>query len=479
MNFVPCLTWVKRGVSKSNPEKVRLLKDQLKELIEADSAATGNPDDKQDEEHGTVADADDITAKYGLDTYDDEDDAPTAMSSLAGLAMYASNADDPYLEQGDDEESEEEVDDFTIRPTDNLITVARVDEQSCATVEVYVNNHHEDHLYVHHDIILPAYPLCIEWLSFDPAEESGAGNFVAIGDMHPIINVWDLDIVDTLEPAYKLGKKTKKKKAKKVVAMKQHEDAVLSLSWNKQAKNLLVSGSADYKALVWDLSSGVPTSCISAHREKVQSVMWHPFEAYTLLTGGCDNAVKLWDSRNISAGCKTWTLDGEVEKVLWNHFDPFYFYASTDAGRVYGFDARMDQPAFTLSAHTKAVSGMVLSAHCPGCLITASEDKSLKVWDVLDHKPTFVFEKENLKVGSVLALANSPDEPFVVAVGGDDKAHGFAVVDLKDWTSLSRFEGRKLLSADLGPSLGDTPMEMDAPAGALTELSLEDAEGNQ
>lgn len=468
MNLVPCLTWVKRGIAKSNPEKVKLMKEELKELI-GDGAEAGDCDDKHGLEDSTmVGEDDDIAAKYDLDTYDDEDDTPTAMSSLAGLAVYATNADDPYLDgRDDDEESEEEVDDYIIRPTDNLICVARVDEDSCATIEVYVNNHQEEHLYVHHDIILPAYPVCMEWLSFD-GTESGTGNFVAVGDMTPVINVWDLDLVDTLEPVCKLGKKAKKKKAQKEAMA--HRDAVLSLSWNKQGKHLLASGSADYKVLVWDLNVRTPSSCITAHKEKVQSIIWHPFEAQTLLTSSCDGTVKLWDCRSIEAGCKSWTVDGEVEKVLWNHFEPFYCYASTDRGLVYGFDARMDKEVFTLSAHSKAVSGMVLSTHCPGCLITASEDKSLKVWDVLDHKPTFVFEKENLNVGSVLSLANSPDEPFVLAIGGDDKSHGFIVVDLKEWTALSRFEGRQLMRA--GPEGNE--MDSDSPFGTLDHLSLEE-----
>lgn len=48
--------------------------------------------------------------------------------------------------------------------------------------------------------------------------------------MTPIIEVWDLDIIDCLEPAYKLGRKPNKKKNQKRVG---HKDAVLDLAWNE------------------------------------------------------------------------------------------------------------------------------------------------------------------------------------------------------------------------------------------------------
>lgn len=48
--------------------------------------------------------------------------------------------------------------------------------------------------------------------------------------MTPIIEVWDLNLIDCLEPAYKLGCKPSKKKKQKRVG---HRDAVLDIAWNQ------------------------------------------------------------------------------------------------------------------------------------------------------------------------------------------------------------------------------------------------------
>lgn len=60
-------------------------------------------------------------------------------------------------------------------------------------------------LFVHHDILLPAFPLSVAWLDCDPRGATDAGNFAAVGTMSPGIEIWDLDVADSVEPLASLG----------------------------------------------------------------------------------------------------------------------------------------------------------------------------------------------------------------------------------------------------------------------------------
>lgn len=180
--------------------------------------------------------------------------------------------------------------------------------------------------------------------------------------------------------------------------------------------------------MLWDMNNQVVASTLP-HPEKVQSLQFHPFEIQTLLTGCCDQQVRVYDCR--SESFKSWTVEGEAERVLWDHFNPYCFLASTEAGHVYYMDARNDEkPLWQLNAHTKSCTGLALSSQCPGCLVTASQDKNFKVWDIQSGKPNFICEHD-FKIGGIYVATACPDAPFAFCMGGDNRSENFKVWDIR------------------------------------------------
>jgi len=334
MNAVTCLTWVQRGVAKPHPDLVCLPEDELKDLMSSAGGAAeteeSNSDDVDSEDEkprkkSTVSDAkgqtDSVEERYTLDDYDEDvaDDSEDVGLSITGLSVYPSNQQDPYLSKGD--QSSDDESDWSITPDDNLIAMCKVHGEFFS-LEVWVSNVADGSLYCHHDTILSSCPLAIEWVGFDPGEaDSVAANLVAIGNMTPNIELWDLDVVNTIEPAFSLkGKRKRKRKeksSKKVETSRGHTDAVLALSWNKNRPQILGSASADCSVGVWDLSRGKGVSFLTSHDDKVQAVQWHPVEDQLLVSGCYDGCVRLFDCRApSSAPSRQWSLGGEVEKVI-------------------------------------------------------------------------------------------------------------------------------------------------------------------
>ncbi|KPV75970.1 uncharacterized protein RHOBADRAFT_35750 [Rhodotorula graminis WP1] len=507
-SLISSLSWIPRGAAAQHPTKYRVDEDELARVqglargqldaaklelemaqaleAEADrdgdegegweecaaakggaapggSGATGAADGEGDEE--------DDMAKYNLDAYDDEVSGSTAMgafSNIKGLTYYGNNDEDPYITLESDEQLERE--ELEIQPTDNLIVAAKT-EDDVSQLEVYVYDEREENLYVHHDLLLPAMPLCLEWLDFCPGRTDGdasdKGNFIAVGTMDPEIEIWSLDVVDGLYPDAILGpapkdpnapapappvpdvvatlggdgsKKKKKKKAKKpkvVANAEYHVDAILSLSWNRAHRNLLASSSADKTIKLWDLarptSSPALRSFDSLHGDKVQSVQWNPKEPTVLLSGAWDGTVRVFDSRAPDSGVGT-KVDSDVECLRWDPWEPASFLVSMENGTVQAFDSRMLEVAqdaasvkrgkslWTLAAHDSSVSSLDINPLVKGCIVTGGTDNMVKVWNVQEQdggkRHISLVTARDLGVGKVFSASFCPDDPTTLAVAG-------------------------------------------------------------
>ena len=141
-------------------------------------------------------------------------------------------ADDGYQSAFSD--SEEELEDYRIRKSDSIVVAATAHDDNC-NLEVYVYDHQTSDLYVHHEIILSAYPLCLQWL---PQQNKEKANYVIVGTFLPEIEIWNLDS-ENCEPLAALGSAGQDEEMKQNSQGKQefvdtgsHTDAIMSLSLN-------------------------------------------------------------------------------------------------------------------------------------------------------------------------------------------------------------------------------------------------------
>ncbi|ODV81724.1 periodic tryptophan protein 1 [Suhomyces tanzawaensis NRRL Y-17324] len=500
-------TWVPRGYASEFPEKYEL-NDEEMERINAMAKLELNdaPEDEEEEEQSEnplkdQIEVDDDLKEYDLENYDnDVNEDGEEVTMFPGLsnsdAKFHQETDgsDPYLTLPTEVDIQEEKQESQIYPTDNLVLATRTeDEVSYLDIYVYddgagapdgAEEEEEDKLdadvakglvrestlYVHHDIMLPAFPLTVEWINYKPGQanpdELNIGNFAAVGTFDPQIEIWNLDCVDKAFPDMILGepqqnslpslkKKNKKKKKNKGHVTTHHTDAVLSIAHNKVHRSVLASTSADHTIKLWDLNTGTAVrSLINVHNNKtVSSSHWHSSEPSILLTGGYDGTAAVTDvrisdesqmTRNFKVG-----QGEEVENVRWGHPSvPEIFYAGTDNGNIYCFDVRnTDKPLWTLHAHDAGISSLDVNSHIPGMLITsAMGEKTVKLWKCpTDNSsgPTMVLSRD-FGVGNVLSSSFAGD----IEVAGNLTVGGVSGA-LKLWDVFSNSSVRNSFREEL------------------------------
>jgi periodic tryptophan protein 1 len=400
-----------------------------------------------------------------MDNYDEEEEVTGAELFLGGhnLTVFQTNEEDPYIKIPDeDDESDEE--DLTIKPTDAVLCVGKTEEEQ-SHIEVHVLTEEDSTLYVHHDFPVPSFPLCIQWLDFDPRSPEEKGSFLAVGTFNPDIEIWNLDVMDNVEPICSLGgrnepdpavikeleKKAKKnKKVKKLLVQARlgsfkegsHTDAVMCMSWHQAHRQRLASGSADGTIKLWNLATMHCEATLTPHTSKVQSLEWNPAEPSLLLSGSFDRTIAVLDVR-APHNVKTCKVDSDIECVRWCPLQPFMFLASTESGTVTCHDARdLKKPKFTLSAHSKACTAIAWNqVAIPVMFATASLDQTVKLWAILEQGPTMLCSRD-MEVGSIFSIAFESKEgsPFLLAAGGNKGKTG--VWDTMENESVSHHYGK-------------------------------------
>ncbi|RXH76825.1 hypothetical protein DVH24_019713 [Malus domestica] len=344
--------------------------DQVSQALEVAKALGRAP--KVTEPGAKFDDIADGLRELDMEHYDDEDDGIDVFSSGVGDLYYPSNDMDPYLKkEKDDDEDSEDSDDMTINPSDAVIVCARNEDEIWLYVE---SEDGEADVFVHHDVILSSFPLCTAWLDC-PLKGGDKGNFVAVGLMdEPSIEIWDLDIIDEVQPCVILGGIAEKKKKK---------------------------------------------------GKKVQAVAWNHFAPQVLLSGSFDHTVVLKDGRVPSHSGYKWTVTADVESLAWDPHTEHSFVVSLEDGTIKGFDIRAatsaptseSKPSFTLHAHDKAVCSISYNPAAPNLLATGSTDKMVKLWDLSNNQPSCISSR-NPKAGAVFSISFAEDNPFLLAIGG-------------------------------------------------------------
>lgn len=105
-----------------------------------------------------------------LDNYDKEEALPV----LVKESYHGKIEQDEYGAGFWEDVSFDKGEDYTIKKDDSILISGKI-EQNFSSIEVYIYDHQNYHLWIHHDFMISAFPTTLEWLEIQPqsVQENG------------------------------------------------------------------------------------------------------------------------------------------------------------------------------------------------------------------------------------------------------------------------------------------------------------------
>jgi transducin (beta)-like 1 len=249
--------------------------------------------------------------------------------------------------------------------------------------------------------------------------------------------------------------------------LKKHKGPIFSLKWNQKG-DLLLSGSVDRTAIIWDAKTGDvkqqfefhtgthPLTCLSRFPSPpVFSPSFLPrllpqFEILSLLCAAPTLDVD-WRNNTSFASCSTDRMiyvcelgknkyvkkfvghDDEVNAIKWDPSGSLLASCSDDyTAKIWSL--KQDKCLFDLTNHSKEIYTITWSPSGPGTanpnqellLASASFDASIRLWEVEQGRCLYNLTKHTDPVYSV---SFSPDAQFLASGSFDKNVHIWSVKD--------------------------------------------------
>lgn len=159
-----------------------------------------------------------------------------------------------------------------------------------------------------------------------------------------------------------------------------HTKGVQCIEYFPGTGHLLLSGSMDGKAKVWDVASGYQLMrTYSGHTEGIRSMEMHPTTGRSFLTSGFDRLIRLWDTET---GQATGTFSNRKMAYAVRHAprDPAVFLAACSDNKVYQWDTRTGEVVQEYNYHL-APCNTVTFVDDGSKFVSTSDDKKVLVWE--------------------------------------------------------------------------------------------------
>ena len=205
-----------------------------------------------------------------------------------------------------------------------------------------------------------------------------------------------------------------------VKTFKGHTNGVMCLQFDD---HILASGSYDSTIKIWDIETGEELRTLRGHTLGIRCLQ---FDDTKLISGSLDGTVKMWD---LNTGKLLRTLTGHSGGVIGLHFDSTIL-ASGSQDQTIKVRNFKDGSCFVLRGHTDWVNAVKVDS-ASRTLFSASDDTTVRLWDLDTRKCIKIFEGHGGQVQQVLPMPPEFDlgEPDRNSTASDEEPSHFIYGD--------------------------------------------------
>ncbi|KAL2156643.1 hypothetical protein VTH82DRAFT_1388 [Thermothelomyces myriococcoides] len=238
-----------------------------------------------------------------------------------------------------------------------------------------------------------------------------------------------------------------------VRTLKGHTNGVTCLQLDD---NILATGSYDATIKIWNIETGEEIRTLRGHTRGIRALQ---FDDSKLISGSLDHTIKIW---NWHTGECISTLQGHTDGVVSVHFEAQLLASGSIDKSVKIFDFNSKE-AFCLKGHSDWVNCTRLDINSR-TVMSASDDTTVKLWDLDTRQPIRTFEGHVGHVQQVLLLPPEyePDDELLTGNAGlGDNSDAVSVASGTDGTSVSFMQPERRSSS---PSREEDIRSMYGPA---------------
>lgn len=239
--------------------------------------------------------------------------------------------------------------------------------------------------------------------------------YVATGDNNKRILIWELGS----QQEQQTGKR-KHKKAKLLDLLERgfHRGIVRSLAWSSDGRRLASGGSGNI--LIWDIdfdlsSHQSPTLKLRDHTDRVTSLLW--ISDVRLLSGSKDTEIICW---NPKSGENLFQFNNKNQPITCMAISPCktYIAVGSNDGNVRLYNWMTQEPVGEpIGGHRDRINSLAWSSN--KVIATASEDKTIKLWNVSDFNNIVCKGSLEEHTRGVLAVSFSPKGEVLASQSSD------------------------------------------------------------